>query len=152
MYLVIFMVSLFCAGVPVLLPLGFASIFSRYTVNRILLQGHSCKIEGLGAQFMSVSTGILPIMLIFFPLIGEWMLVANSSIYPDKLPMALSLFSGSVEELDKQLYLPFYICIALVVFVEFFFYNTLVRFFSWLCSLCYEKKQTVVKAQHTRPF
>lgn len=49
MYLVIFMVSLFCAGVPVLLPLGFASIFSRYTVNRILLQGHSCKIEGLGA-------------------------------------------------------------------------------------------------------
>ncbi len=50
---------------------------------------------------MSVSTGILPIMLIFFPLIGEWMLVANSSIYPDKLPMALSLFSGSVEELDK---------------------------------------------------
>jgi hypothetical protein len=44
----IFMVTLFMAGVPALLPLGFVSIFSRYTVNRMLLQGNSCKIEGLG--------------------------------------------------------------------------------------------------------
>jgi hypothetical protein len=48
MYLVIFMVAIFMAGVPVLVPLGFVSIFSRYTVNRILLQGSSSKIEGLG--------------------------------------------------------------------------------------------------------
>lgn len=90
-------------------------------------------------------------MLIFLPLVGEWMLIGNSYIYPDKLPMAIKILSGKSEMLDKELYLPFYIIIGIIAFVEFFFYNTIVRFFSWLSSLCYEKKETV-RAQHTRPF
>lgn len=48
MYLVIFMCSMFWAGVPSLLPLGFFSIFSRYVVCRMLLQSNSTKIVGLG--------------------------------------------------------------------------------------------------------
>jgi hypothetical protein len=78
MYMVVFMCALFWTGVPALVPLGFLSIFSRYVVSRILLQGSSSKIEGLGEQFMSLSLIILPIILIFCPIIGEWMLVANS--------------------------------------------------------------------------
>lgn len=79
-------------------------------------------------------------MLIFLPLVGEWMLIGNSYIYPDKLPMTIKILSGKSEMLDKELYLPFYIIIGIIAFVEFFFYNTIVRFFSWLSSLCYEKK------------
>lgn len=48
MYLIIFMTAFFWVGIPVLVPLGFINIFSRYTVNRILLQGNSTKIQGLG--------------------------------------------------------------------------------------------------------
>jgi hypothetical protein len=33
----------------------------------------------------------------------------------------------------------------------FLFYNTLIRFCGWLCSLCYERKETT-RPQHTRPF
>lgn len=94
MYLVIFMVMMFMAGVPVLLPIGLVSIFSRYVANRMLLQGNSCKIEGLGEEFMSLSTTILPLMLIFFPLVGCWMLVASEYIYPDKLPMSIDILKG----------------------------------------------------------
>jgi len=43
-YMVIFMCALFWCGVPAIVPLGFVSIFSRYVVNRMLLQGSSCKI------------------------------------------------------------------------------------------------------------
>ena len=48
MYLVVFMCSLFWCGVPVLVPLGFLSIFSRYVVTRILIQQNSARIEGVG--------------------------------------------------------------------------------------------------------
>ena len=151
MYLVIFMCSLFWCGVPALVPLGFLSIFSRYVVTRILIQSNSSRIEGVSEEFMSFSLTLLPICLIVSPIIGEWMLVANSQIYPDKLNMTLPILNGIFDELDKELYLPFYLIIALIVFVEFFFYNTFIRFISWCCSLCYEKKETA-RPQHTRPF
>lgn len=140
MYLIIFMTAFFWVGIPVLVPLGFINIFSRYVVNRILLQSNSTKIQGLGQEFMSLTITILPLMLIFFPLFGEWMLTANSSIYPDVLPMTFPLLKNLYWMLDRQLYLPFYIILSIIVTIEFFFYNTLVRFFSWLSSLCYEKK------------
>ena len=151
MYMVIFMCALFWAGVPVLVPIGFVSVFSRYVVNRILIQGSSSKIEGLGDEFMNFSTTILPVILIVCPLIGEWMLVANAQIYDGSLPMALTLFNGIFAELDKELYLPFYMAISILVLVEFFFSNTIVRFVSCCCSLCYERKVTS-RPQHTRPF
>jgi hypothetical protein len=39
----------------------------------------------------------------------------------------------------------------MIAFFEFFLYNTLIRCCSWLCSLCYEKKD-VTHPYHTRPF
>lgn len=117
MYLVIFMCSLFWCGVPAMVPLGFLSIFSRYVVTRILIQSNSSRIDGVGDDFMSFSLTLLPICIILSPLIGEWMLVANTQIYPNKLNMTLPIFEGIITELDKQLYLPFYIIIALVAFV-----------------------------------
>jgi hypothetical protein len=89
---------------------------------------------------MSLSILILPFMLIFFPVFGEWMFTANTSIYPNVLPMTFPLFNGLSWILDRQLYLPFYIILSLIAMIEFFFWNTLVRFFSWLSSLCYERK------------
>ena len=78
MYLVIVMCSLFWCGVPALVPLGFLSIFSRYVVTRILIQSNSSRIEGVNDDFMSFSLTLLPMILIICPLLGEWMLVANS--------------------------------------------------------------------------
>lgn len=90
-------------------------------------------------------------MLIFFPIVGEWMFTANTAIYPDVLPMTFPFFKDLYWMLDRQLYLPFYIILSLITMIEFFFWNTLVRFFGWLSSLCYEKKE-VMRPQHTRPF
>lgn len=43
-YLIIIMTSMFYTGIPALLPLGFFNIFSRYIVNRSLLQNNSSRI------------------------------------------------------------------------------------------------------------
>lgn len=47
--------------------------------------------------------------------------------------------------------MPFYLALSLVALAEFFLYNTLIRCCSWVCSLCYEKKD-VTHPYHTRPF
>ena len=65
--------------------------------------------------------------------------------------MQFPYFKGITTELDKQLYLPFYLILSLAVATEFFLYNTLIRCCSWLCNLCYEKKE-VNSPYHTRPF
>lgn len=66
---------------------------------------------------MSFSTMFLPFMIIIFPLIGCWMLVGNSYIYPNQLPMSLPVLKGYFTELDKELYLPFYMIISIIAFV-----------------------------------
>ena len=66
---------------------------------------------------MSLSITILPLMAIFFPLVGEWMLVANSSIYPNALNMTFPYFKGLFWMLDYQLYLPFYIILSIIAMV-----------------------------------
>ena len=58
---------------------------------------------------------------------------------------------GHSPMLDKQLYLPFFLIIALMAAFEYFLWNTLIRFCSCLCSLCYERKITS-HPYHTRPF
>ena len=45
---------------------------------------------------MSLTLTLLPVMLIFFPVLGEWMLVTNSSIYPSALSMTFPYFTGLV--------------------------------------------------------
>lgn len=44
LFLIIIMCSLFCVGIPILIPLGFLNIFSRYIANRTLLQNNSSRI------------------------------------------------------------------------------------------------------------
>lgn len=47
-YLVIILCAMFGAGIPVLLPLGFLNLVSRYVADRSLLQYSSTRIDGLG--------------------------------------------------------------------------------------------------------
>jgi hypothetical protein len=83
-----------CGGVPVLIPLGFINLFSRYIANRSLLQNNSSKIEGLSESFSSIPLLFLPIALVVCPLVSEWMLTANSSIYPNGISVSLSIFTN----------------------------------------------------------
>ena len=86
LFLICFIALIFGAGVPALLPLAFVNIVSRYITNRSLIQGYSSKIDGLGEEFNSITLIVMPFMLIFFPLVGCWMLVSNNYIYPTGLP------------------------------------------------------------------
>jgi hypothetical protein len=47
-------------------------------------------------------------------MIGEWMLVANSKIFPIGIPFkfAPNILLGHLTELDMQMYLPFYMGIS----------------------------------------
>ena len=78
------------------------------------------------------------------------MLTAIESIYPDALQVSITLDTG-FNLFERQLYLPFFIILAAVILFYFLFYNLVVRFCSWLASLCYEKKQ-VVHPYHTLEF
>lgn len=80
LYLILVMILVFFVGVPILLPIGFVNILSRYITNRSLLQKNSVRIDGLGQDFSQLSVTILTISMILFPLIGEWMLMGNSKV------------------------------------------------------------------------
>jgi hypothetical protein len=116
LYLIIIMTCIFWAGIPVLVPLAFLNIMSRYIINRSLLQNHSVRIAGLSEEFNSFSLFVLPAILILFPPLAEWMIVANSYIYPSGLPISFSLsfLQGHSYILDVQLYLPFYLGLSAV--------------------------------------
>jgi hypothetical protein len=45
--LIIFMSTFYCCGVPMLIPLAFLDLVSKYITNRHLLQALSSKIKGL---------------------------------------------------------------------------------------------------------
>jgi hypothetical protein len=75
LYSIVFMATLFCAGIPVIMPLAMINILSRYLTNRSLLQGHSAKIDGMGEDFASITLLLFPIILVLFPIFGEWMVV-----------------------------------------------------------------------------
>ena len=93
---------------------------------------------------------LFPILLFVFALFGEWMITGNGSLYPSALQVKLDL-GVTWDILNRQLYLPWFIIIAVVIAAYFLFYNTIVRFCSWLASLCYNRK-TTVHPYHTRPF
>ena len=97
LYLIVIIATIFCAGLPAILPAAMVNILSRYLVNRSLLQSHSSKIEGLGEEFNSLTLLLLPVILVCFPVIGEWMLISNSYIYPSGLSTSfdfLNFLSG----------------------------------------------------------
>lgn len=79
-------------------------------------------------------------MVIFVPLIGEWMLVSNNYIYPSGLPISftfLDFLKGHFTELDMELYLPFYLLLSAVALAELLIYFCVIRFCACLCNLCY---------------
>lgn len=97
LYLILVMILIFFVGVPILLPIGFVNILSRYITNRSLLQKNSVRIDGLGQDFSQLSVTILTISLIIFPLIGEWMLMGNSKVASS----ATTWFGAYIEPLSK---------------------------------------------------
>lgn len=142
--------TFFSAGCPTLIPLTFICLFSKYIFTRSLIQNNSSRIEGLTASLQSFTFALIPILLIVSALFGSWMLTANEYIYPDGINVRIYL-GISFDLLERQLYLPWFIIFALVMTAYFLFYNTIVRFCSWLGSLCYNKKQ-VVHPYHALPF
>lgn len=137
------MTCIFWAGIPVLVPLAFLNIMSRYIINRSLLQNHSVRIAGLGEEFNSFSLFVLPIILILLPPLAEWMIVANSYIYPSGLPInfSLSFLQGYSYVLDVQLYLPFYLGLSALALAEIVIYYTVInccrKVCHSVCSVCH---------------
>ena len=124
---------------PVLILLAFVNLFSKYVSNRSLLQNLSTRIDGLSEAFNSFPFTIIPILLMLACVFGSWMLTGNTIIYEFtnfqiKLPQSFWWI------LDRQLILPFFIILALLVLFELLFYNTIIRFCSWLAGCCYDKK------------
>lgn len=120
LFLIMIMVLLFFTGVPILLPLGFFDVLSRYLINRSLIQKNSMRIEGLGENFIQITVGILTFSIIIFSLIGEWMLMANSKVFSTVMDFYGSgslMFDSFFYELKIQLYIPFYIGIAALTVV-----------------------------------
>lgn len=152
--LIIFMGVFLSGGIPVLIPLAFLSLLSRYITSRSIIQTLSSKIEGLGVDFMTYPLTFLPVLIIFGSLTSCWMLTANSSLIPPVLNIQIPLNlpdTANFPQLVRELYQPYFLAIAIVTFVWFFFENTIIRFFSWLSSLCFEKKQ-VILPYHTKPY
>ncbi len=81
--MVIFMAVLLNGGLPVLMPLAFLNLVSRYITNRSLLQVNSTRVEGLGLSFNEIPHNLLTILLAMSGVNAAWMLTANSHIYPD---------------------------------------------------------------------
>jgi hypothetical protein len=103
---------------------------------------------------MAYPLTFLPITIIIGAITSCWMLTANSSLIPPSLNIQIPLNMPSyfyIPQLVRELYLPYFLIIALLMLVWFLFDNTLVRFLSWLSSLCFEKKQ-VLHPYHTRPY
>jgi len=79
------------AGIPVLMPLAFVDLLSRYICNRSLMQQNSRRVDGLGIIFNQLPHNLIPALLILSTINAGWFLTANSSIYPSILPFTLNL-------------------------------------------------------------
>lgn len=151
LYLVVVMALMFSSGIPILLALALLNLLSRYIANRSLLQHNSVRVEGLGEEFSSLSSLLLTIILIAFPLLNEWMLIANTKIASDAALMFGSIssaYGAGIYELQMELYLPFYLAISLLAFLEYISFHCALRFCSCLCSCCENPPPNF----HTRPF
>jgi hypothetical protein len=89
--MIIFMAVLLSAGLPALIPLAFLDLTSRYVTHRSLLQHNSTRIEGLGINFNYLPHNLTTILLIVAGVNAGWMLTANSTIYPSKLPFNITI-------------------------------------------------------------
>lgn len=155
LFLVVFISLMYSAGLPVLVVLGAINIISRYISNKYLILRYSHRIEGLTEDFSSLSIGILPLGMLLSSLIGIWMFTANVYIYNTAMNVRipfLSQYENSLSLLPRVFYISYTLVFAAIIVLYILFYNTVVRFFSWLGSLCYETKDTKVDPRKLIPF
>ena len=124
--LIVFLCLFLCSGIPILLPLGFINLLSKYLSNRYLLQNHSSRIEGLSEKFNSFPLGMIPILLIVSCIVGCWMITAIDTIYPDALSIGFK-FRVGMNVWNRQIYLPYYFILAIIVLFSFLFYHLIVK-------------------------
>lgn len=89
--LITFMGTFLSGGLPVILPLAFLSLISRYITSRSMIQTMSSKIEGLGVDFMAYPFTFLPFLIIFGSLFSCWMLTGNEALRPPNLNILIPL-------------------------------------------------------------
>jgi ABC-type multidrug transport system fused ATPase/permease subunit len=150
--MILFMALFLNSGIPVLLPLAWANLVSRYIVNRSLIQYSSTRVDGLGVSFNEISHSLLPVLLIAGCMNGCWMLTANPKIYPNALPFNVTI--GSVNSwvvMQRELYLPFYIFMAIFILGEYLFYHLIIRFCACICSKCSDQKMVPLPS-YTKTF
>jgi len=114
--MILFMSSFLFTGIPVLVHLAFLDLLSRYIANRSLMQQNSTRVDGLGTTFNELSLHFLPLLLIVSALNSAWLLTANSHIYPSILPFTINI--GTLNDwsvMGRELYLPFYICLGILL-------------------------------------
>ena len=139
--LIMFLGFFLSAGMPILIPLAFVNLFSKYLTNRSLLQLNSSRVQGLSEDFNSFTFILIPLTIFWACLVGGWMLTANEAL-TSRTPMQLDWNTG-FNVLDRLLVLPFYLGLAILVVFEFLFYNLVIRFFGWIAASCYDKKEVV---------
>lgn len=128
----------YSCGIPAMIPLAFVNLFSKYISNRSLLQTNSSRIEGLSLSFNSFPISSLPVILMLGCIVGCWQLTANS--YISSFTKMKIEVNTNLEVLSRELILPFFLILALVVLFEFLFYNTIIRFCSWISRSCFDRK------------
>lgn len=142
--MILFMGVFLSPGIPVLIPLAFLNLLSRYVTNRALIQQSSTRVDGLGIIFNELPHTLLPILLFVTCLNGCWMLTANTQIYPNILPFNVKLWQiNNWSIMQRELYLPFYFFMALFVLAEYVFHHTIGRCYNCIKSSCFDKKRTV---------
>lgn len=90
---------------------------------------------------------ILPFSVVFGCFVGIWMLTASLYIYPDKLKAEIpgtNQLHGSSPFFSRIFYISFTFVVGALVVLYIFFYNTVVRFCSWIFSCCCEKSENKV--------
>jgi hypothetical protein len=143
LFLIVFMGLMYCGGIPVMLPLAAVNILSRYIVNKFLILNYSSRVAGLTDDFNALSINLIPFSIIISCLFGIWMFTASSYIYPNKISVVVpgtQSWVNSFELFPRLFTISYTLIMTLVVLVYMLLYNTIVRFFSWLGSFCYEAK------------
>jgi hypothetical protein len=134
---------MYSAGLPVMIILGALNIISRYISNKYLILRYSKRIEGLTEDFSALSVGIIPFSILLSCLFGMWMFTASSYIYNTAMNVHipfLDQYSNVFELFPRLFYISYTLVLAAIILLYILLYNTIVRFFSWLGSLCYETK------------
>ena len=93
-YLIIFLGFFLSGGIPILVPLAFINLFSKYITNRSLLQKNSSRIEGLSEGFNHFTFILLPLTIAMASIFGGWMLTANNYLV-SVTPMAWYLHASN---------------------------------------------------------